>query len=323
AVGRGGVLDLAIAQVDPSAHLTLHELHRFTTTSPAGRVVQDTTYAALTLDMRTGQDPAAVFDALAARGNVRLHPDDATMRTHLAATAAAAFAGAEQVAIVANTREQTTTLNAAIRERLVADGHVDDTQVVTTMAGQRIGVGDRIATRRNDPGLEVANRDTWTVTAIGPRGALTVEPAGVTPAAAARRAAVTPHNPQRRVLPPTYIQAFVELAYASTAYGVQGDTVTTAHIALGPGTGASTAYVGMTRGRQSNTAHLVADSLAEAREQWIAVFTRDRTDLGPSHAAERATREAARYGHPRAQQEEHLKVAYLTSRRDAGRHIPR
>ena len=51
----------------------------------------------------------------------------------------------------------------------------------------------------------------------------------------------------------------------------------------------------MTRGRAANTTHLVAADTAEAREQWIAVFGRDRADLGPGHAAELAAREAARY----------------------------
>jgi hypothetical protein len=51
----------------------------------------------------------------------------------------------------------------------------------------------------------------------------------------------------------------------------------------------------MTRGRQANTAHLVAADADEAREQWIAVFARDRADLGPAHAAGLAAAEAARY----------------------------
>ena len=45
---------------------------------------------------------------------------------------------------------------------------------VTTSRGERIGVGDRIATRRNDLDLDVANRDTWTVTAIDQHGCLHV-----------------------------------------------------------------------------------------------------------------------------------------------------
>ena len=51
----------------------------------------------------------------------------------------------------------------------------------------------------------------------------------------------------------------------------------------------------MTRGRDRNTAHLVADDLEDAREQWVAVFARDRADLGPAHAAEQAAAEAERY----------------------------
>jgi hypothetical protein len=91
----------------------------------------------------------------------------------------------------------------------------------------------------------------------------------------------------------------VELAYASTAHGAQGDTVPAAHVVIGERTGAAAAYVGMTRGREANTAHLVATDLADARAQWIAVFGRDRADLGPAHAAELAAAEAARYANPR------------------------
>jgi hypothetical protein len=43
---------------------------------------------------------------------------------------------------------------------------------------------------------------------------------------------------------------------------------------------------------------LVATDPAEARQQWMAVFGRDRADLGPSHAAQLAATEAARYAHP-------------------------
>jgi hypothetical protein len=101
------------------------------------------------------------------------------------------------------------------------------------------------------------------------------------------------------MLPRDYVASYVELAYAATAHGVQGDTVPTAHVVIGEHTGAASAYVGMTRGRTANTAHLVAADLADARDQWIAVFVRDRADLGPGHAAELAAAEAARYAETR------------------------
>ena len=52
----------------------------------------------------------------------------------------------------------------------------------------------------------------------------------------------------------------------------------------------------MTRGRHTNTAHLVADNLDAARAQWIATFSRDRADLGPAHAATTAAGDIDRYG---------------------------
>ena len=171
AVGRGGVLDLAVAQaVDPAGapgpdgRAPLHP-HR----PDRARRARTASYAELTLAMRAGDDPGAVFDALLARGQIRLHPDEAALREALAAIAAAAYGrvGAAS-AVVVDTREQAAELNAAIRDRLVAAGRVDDGRVVVTAAGQRIGAGDRIATRRNDPDLGVANRDTWIVTAVGP-----------------------------------------------------------------------------------------------------------------------------------------------------------
>jgi len=69
------------------------------------------------------------------------------------------------------------------------------------------------------------------------------------------------------VLPADYVAGHVELAYVTTAHGVQGDTVPTAHLVVGEHTGAASAYAGMTRGREANTAHLIAADLVEAREQ--------------------------------------------------------
>jgi exodeoxyribonuclease V alpha subunit len=74
--------------------------------------------------------------------------------------------------------------------------------------------------------------------------------------------------------------------------------------------------VGMTRGREANTAHLIAADPADAREQWIAVLGRGRADLGPAHAAELAAREAARYARFRPLEEvlAELHEAWTTER---------
>jgi hypothetical protein len=181
--------------------------------------------------------------------------------------------------VIADTREQVATLNAVIRDQRLASGETSAAGAVTTAAGERLGVGDQIATRRNDRDLGVANRDRWTVTGTDDHGGLVVRGRG-----------------GARTLPAEYVRQHVELAYATTAYGAQGETVDQAHLVIGEGTGAAAAYVGMTRGRNRNTAHLVAETLEEARSQWVDVFSRDRADLGPRHAAQTAREDLDRYG---------------------------
>ena len=109
--------------------------------------------ASLTLAMRTGDDPGAVFDVLLARGQIRRHPDAAALQDAIAAAASFSDGDDRRVAVVVDTREQAAELNAALRERLVAAGRVDDIRVVVTAAGERLGAGNRITTRRNDRDL--------------------------------------------------------------------------------------------------------------------------------------------------------------------------
>ena len=260
AVGRGGVLDHAARWAHPEARLELETVHRFT----------DPEYAELTLLMRTGQSPGAVFDMLHARGLIQIHPTEVERLAALTDV---------HGTVIADTREQVATLNAVIRDQRLATGETRAAGAVITAAGERLSVGDQIATRRNDRDLVVANRDRWTVTGTDDPGGLVVRGRG-----------------GARTLPADYVRRHVELAYATTVYGAQGETVDQAHLLIGEGTGAAAAYVGMTRGRNRNTAHLVAETLEEARAQWVDVFSRDRADLGPRHAAQTASEDINRYG---------------------------
>jgi len=272
AVGRGGVLDLAARWAHPETCLTLDAVHRFA----------DPGYGELTLAMRTSRHPAAVFDTLLASGQICLHPSEGERTRALAQIGAqhqTDEAHGGPVLLIADTRERVAALNASIRDHLVATGRLNDAGAVTTAAGERIGVGDRVATRRNEPALDVANRDTWTVTDIGADGALALHDVGR----------------GECHLPASYVKDHLELAYATTVYGAQGQTVAAAHLLVGEHTGAAGAYVGMTRGRETNIAHLVAGNVTDARDQWVATFARDRADLGPAHAAGLAASEAATY----------------------------
>ena len=70
-------------------------------------------------------------DALWRRGQVRIYPSEAERTQALAELAADAIIAGDRrargVLVMADTREQVAALNGAIRDRLVAAGHVDDT----------------------------------------------------------------------------------------------------------------------------------------------------------------------------------------------------
>ena len=75
--------------------------------------------------MRAGEDPGAVFDALRARGQITTHRSEMQRHEALADQVATARNRGVTAAVVVDTREHAATLNAAIRDRLVAGRTVD------------------------------------------------------------------------------------------------------------------------------------------------------------------------------------------------------
>lgn len=259
AVGRGGVLDMA-AQLRGRT-FDMAQVHRFT----------DRAYADLTVRMRDGDNPGAVFDQLTALGLVRLHASNEDVREHIARPSR------EGEAVTVTSNDEARTVNARIREERVARGEVDDTRTATGSDGLPIGAGDVIQTRKNNASIGVANRQNWIVQRIEQDGALRVCEAG------------SGRKRQRTVrLPAEYVAEHAHLSYATTAYGVQGATVTGSHTILTDATSAAGVYVGMTRGREQNLLHVVAESQERAREQFVAAMERDRADRGLTDATKRA-----------------------------------
>ena len=259
AVGRGGVLDMA-------AHLRgrtfdMAEVHRFT----------DPAYAEVTVRLRDGDNSGEVFDQLTALGLVRIHASDEDVREHIAGQRR------EGEAVTVTSNDEARTVNARIREERVARGEVDDHHTATGSDGLPIGAGDVIQTRKNNTSIGVANRQNWIVQRVEQDGAVRVREAG------------NGRKRQRTLrLPAEYVAAHAHLSYAATAYGVQGATVTGSHTILTDATSAAGVYVGMTRGREQNLLHVVAEKQEQAREQFVAAMERDRADRGLTAATERA-----------------------------------
>ena len=259
AVGRGGVLDMA-AQIRGRTY-DMTELHRFT----------DSAYAALTLKMRDRENPGDVFDQLVTMGVVTLHADDDAARDHITANAR------DGEAITVATNEEAAAVNERIRTGRVEQGEVDDTVTATGSDGLPIGAGDLIQTRKNDTSLGVANRQQWIVQRLIDDGTVY-----------AREVGNKQKNLRTVALPPEYVNEYAHLSYATTAYGVQGATVDTAHTILSEATTAANVYVGMTRGSDTNQLHVVAEDLADARAQFNDAMEHDPADRGLDHATTQA-----------------------------------
>lgn len=243
------------AQLLPRVH-SMTTVHRFT----------DPAYAALTVQMRRGERPEALFDRLHALGLVAIHKSPDALHDALARE------WGDGDAVTVATNDEARVLNARIRDERVRAGVVDDHGATTGSDGLSIGRGDVIQTRQNDAAVHVANRQTWIVQGVGDDGAVWVKER-------------TESQRQRTVrLPAEYVAEHTHLAYASTAFGMQGATVSDSHTAISDATDAASVYVGMTRGRNSNRLHLVAAALDEARAQFALALERDRGDRGLAHA---------------------------------------
>lgn len=285
AIGRGGVLDMAVA-VHPRP-LDLTELHRF----------REAGYADLTLRMRDRVEPRALFEQLHERGNLVVHETPEKAWEAITADVSRRAAAGASVAVAVATNDQAAELNA-----LVQAAHADAGRTRTPgveVAGSdalTLRVGDRLMTRRNNSELGVANRDTWTVDRVHRDGSVSVS-----------------EGAKQARLPREYVEQNTHLAYASTEYGVQGATVDYGHGVITDASSAQAVYVAATRGREQNVLHVVAESHVEARDVFAAAMGREAGDRGTDAAREAAQRDVEGITLPEFDHDPQLRAARLAA----------
>ncbi|WP_075333723.1 MobF family relaxase [Pseudonocardia sp. Ae717_Ps2] len=170
--------------------------------------------------------------------------------------------------LLVDSNDQAARVSAGVRAELVRLGRVAETGVPLRMQGTVAGVGDLVEARAIDWTLAayegnrrpVMNRDLFRVTAVRDDGALEVT--------------TDTHRTgtgDRMVLPAAYVAEHLALGYAGTTHAGQGATVDTTHTVVTPATRANSLYVGMSRGRDCNTAHVTThtgpDDLADGTPQ--------------------------------------------------------
>ncbi|MEI3848054.1 MULTISPECIES: AAA family ATPase [unclassified Microbacterium] len=270
-VGHAGAMGSAIRHAN--AAIELDTVHRF----------RDPDYAALTLRLRDAGDrerALVVAGELTEHGHVdRVEHHDAA-RERMIDAYFDWHARGKRVTLVSGTNAEADAINDAIQQRRVDQGELDVRVVAWGMGQQRILVGDTVQTRRNDRLTGVENRAQWIVRGIRDEYLSLVS--------------VSDSGEVARV-PTEYAREHLQLAYASTVHGVQGDTADAS--VVGPDVDAAGLYVGLTRGRVHNVAIVVARTDASARECLAESMQRGTPELTMQdavRAAEAEIRRAAR-----------------------------
>jgi conjugative relaxase-like TrwC/TraI family protein len=164
----------------------------------------------------------------------------------------------KDVLLLAGSNAEAAELSRRVQARLTQLGSVGSPQARLS-DGNQAGVGDLVRARLNTEidagGRQLTNRDTLAVTAFS----------GLDVEVRRQRPDGTLTQPFR--VPRSYLGRSAELAYAGNVHVAQGRTVDTAHLLVTDTLSRQALYVGMTRGRESNTAHVVTGTTAPPGHQ--------------------------------------------------------
>jgi hypothetical protein len=165
--------------------------------------------------------------------------------------------------LLTTTNVQAVELARRARDELAMLGLVAAGDLVELADGNEAGVGDLIVARQNTrvhagaEGRLLANRDVLRIDVwdeIGEeRVAWVRRVLGRDPATGETRWSEPFELPER------YIRQHADLAYAGNVYVAQGRTVDTGHLVVDDAAGRESLYVGMSRGRERNTAYVVTE----------------------------------------------------------------
>ena len=282
AVDAGGMFRL-LAQELPCAEL--HEVRRFDAAWEADASVR----------LRTGDFTAyAAYDR---HGKLRGADQEAAM-DHAAGMWLADHLRGKNVLLLAGSNSEAAELSRRIQAKLIQLGMVQRPHA-TLSDGNQAGTGDLIRARLNAKinagGRELTNRDTLQIT--GWHG----------PNVQVRRRELGGTWTSPFLVSQAYLADSAELDYAGNTHVGQGRTVDTAHLLVTGTLSRQSLYVGLTRGRESNTAHIVTGNTAppehppyqQASPESVvqAIMDRDDADLSATEQIRHAQDRTGGTGH--------------------------
>jgi hypothetical protein len=282
AVEAGGMFRL-LAQEVPAAEL--HEVRRFDAAWERQASIQ----------LRGGD--LAAFAAYDRHGRIR-GADAEGAYDRAAVMWLADHLRGKDVLLLAGSNAEAADLARRVQAKLARLGTVGPPQAALA-DGNHAGVGDLIRARLNTQidasGHPLTNRDTLQITAF--RG----------PDAEVRRQRLDGTWTGAFRVPRTYLASNAELAYAGNVHVAQGRTVDTAHLLVSESLSRQALYVGMTRGRHSNTAHVITGNTAQsghepyqqttAESVLASIMGRDDGDLSATEQVRQAQDRAGGTSH--------------------------
>ena len=202
------------------------------------------------------------------------------------------------VLLLAGSNTEAADLSRRVQARLIQLGTVGHPQAALS-DGNQAGPGDLVRARLNTEidagGRKLTNRDTLRIT--GWRG----------PDAEVRRQREdgTWTGPFR--VPRSYLARNAELGYGGNVHVAQGRTVDTTHLLVTGSLSRQALNVGMTRGRESNTAHVVTGKTASAGHKpyqqaapesvLASVLEREADELSATEQIRQAQEQSGGTGH--------------------------
>ena len=272
-----------LAQELPCAEL--HEVRRFDAAWEADASVR----------LRTGDFTAyAAYDR---HGKLRGADQEAAM-DHAAGMWLADHLRGKNVLLLAGSNSEAAELSRRIQAKLIQLGMVQRPHA-TLSDGNQAGTGDLIRARLNAKinagGRELTNRDTLQIT--GWHG----------PNVQVRRRELGGTWTSPFLVSQAYLADSAELDDAGNTHVGQGRTVDTAHLLVTGTLSRRSLYVGLTRGRESNTAHIVTGNTAppghrpyeQASPESVvkAIMERDDADLSATEQIRHAQDRTGGTGH--------------------------
>ncbi|MGH1524505.1 ATP-dependent DNA helicase [Leifsonia sp. L25] len=247
-VGHSGAM--ALFWRSAADQVELSTIHRY----------KDPSWADLSLRLREPRNQeaaAAVADELLKNGHVVLTSNDAAAQQAMVDGWIDASRSGQTIALVTATHAEAQAVSEMIQARRMQNGTVSTDGCVLGQAGQAIFIGDVVQTRQNDGRADVQNRQSWIVKKITSEWVVLVSAFD---------------SSDLRNISHDYANSHLHLGYATTVYGVQGETTDLSLV--GPGVDAAGLYVGLTRGKQSNSVILVAPTEVSAKSQLMEMMQR-------------------------------------------------